>query len=376
MKRAAEIIKKPFVGIFISLLIGFLIGAVVLLAAGFSPIASYSAMFSGIFSKPKYITQVIIRSTPIILTGLSIAFAYKTGQFNIGAEGQFMIGAIFAVLVGLLCPLPPGIHFLAALVAGMLAAGLWGGIVGLLKSKFGINEVITGIMLNWIAMYINNYVVNIPVLKKPNTESTFEVLDSAKIIVLNTWKNSPEGRAQIMKNSALADVLIRSDLNYGILMAVAAAFAVWFILGRTTKGFELRAEGLNSDAAKFAGIDVQKNKIISMMIAGALAGMAGVISVTGAMPHRISLLAAQQGVGFDGISVALIAGANPFGTIFAGLLFGGLKYGSTTIQSKIGAPGEIINIVIGTIVFCVALSPAFRMFSEYLEKKGGKKHVG
>lgn len=373
MKKLANIIRKPYVGIAVSILIGFLIGAVVLLAAGFSPIKAYGAMFSGIFSRPKYIAQVIIRSTPIILTGLSIAFAYKTGQFNIGAEGQFIVGSVAAVIVGYLCPMPAGIHFLAVMLAGMLAAALWGGLVGLLKAKFGINEVITGIMLNWIAMYLNNYVIYNPALKKPNSESTYEVLDTCKIIVLNKWKNSAEGREVLMANETLADILIRSDLNYGIIIAVLAAIAVWFILNRTTKGFELRAEGFNSDASRFAGINVNRNKVISMMIAGALSGLAGVVAITGAMPHRISLLAAQQGIGFDGISVALIANASPFGTILAGFLFGGLKYGATSIQSKVGAPSEVINIVIGSIVYCVAISSAFRMFADYLEKKGEKK---
>lgn len=371
MKTLKNLLRRPLVGIFVSILMGFLVGAVVLVVAGYDPIAAYSAMFRGIFGKPKYLVQVLIRSTPIILTGLSVAFAFKTGLFNIGAEGQYIIGSLAAVLVGYLVPLPAGIHFVAVVLAAMAAAALWGALVGVLKAKFGIHEVITSIMLNWIALYLSNYFVTLPFLKKPGADASYEVLTSSWCVVLNNWKTSPAGREWLLggEHPVLADVLIRTDLNYGILVAVAAVAIVWFVLNRTTKGFELRAVGHNSDASKFAGINVKKNIVLSMAIAGLLAGLAGALMVTGTMPHRISTLAAQEGFGFDGISVALVANSSPWGCLLSGLLFGALKYGGASIQSEIGAPSEIINIVIGTIVFFVAMSSIFRMLADYLEKR-------
>lgn len=374
MKTVTKLLKRPMVGILISIVLGFIVGAFVLSIAGYNPLEAYGAMITGIFSKPKYLAQVVIRSTPLILTGLSVAFAFKTGLFNIGAEGQVLIGMVAALIVGYKFPMPPVIHFVAVAGAAMLAAALWGGIVGYLKSKLGIHEVITSIMLNWIALYLNNYFITMPWLKKPETESSFEALESSWIVILNHWKTSPEGRDWLLSGDhpILADVLIRSDINYGIIIAVVVAVIVWFILNRTTKGFELRAVGFNKAAAEFSGIDVKKNTVQSMMIAGALAGLAGAIIITGAMPHRITTLAVSPGYGFDGISVALIANSSPLGVILSGLLFGGLKYGGSAIQSAIGAPSEIINIVLGTIIFFIAMSGAYRMIADKLEKRRGK----
>lgn len=370
--KLQTLLKKPLTAAVMSVLAGFLIGAAALLFAGYNPFEAYAALFNGIFSKPRYLVQVVIRSTPLILTGLSVAFAYRTGLFNIGAEGQYILGSIAAVLVGAKLPLPPVLHFLACILAGMIAAGLWGAFAGLLKARSGINEVITCIMLNWIALYLNNYLINRPWLKKPGTEASYEAAETAWSVVLGQWKYSAGGKAWLAEHPALSDVLLRTDLNYGILIAILAAALVWFFLGRTTRGFELRAVGFNRDAARFAGIRIDRNIVLSMFCAGALAGLAGALTITGTMPHRITTLAAHEAYGFDGISVALIANLNPFGCILSGLLFGALKYGSASIQSVVQAPSEVINIVIGSIVYCIALASVFPMLADRLAKRGGK----
>ena len=375
MDTVQKWLKKPLTSIVISIVLGFVVGAVVLSVAGYNPLEAYAAMFRGIFSKPKYMAQVVIKSTPLILTGLSVAFAFKTGLFNIGAEGQYIIGSVAAVLVGAKLSLPPVLHFLAVVLAAMVAAGRWGCFAGFLKAKFGINEVITCIMLNWIALYFNNFMIQMPWLKKPGAEASYEVQRSAWSMVLGNYKATEEGRQALLANPTLADVVLKTDLNYGILFAILAALLVWFVLNRTCKGFELRSVGFNSDAARFAGINVNRNIMHSMFIAGALAGLAGALQMTGVMPHRISMLAAQEGYGFDGISVALIANSSPIGCIFSGLLFGGLKYGGSAIQSTTGAPSEVINIVIGTIVFFIAMSTMFRVLADKLAKRGGKRHA-
>lgn len=262
------------------------------------------------------------------------------------------------------------IHFIFVIVCAMLASGLWGGLVGFLKAKLGIHEVITSIMLNWIALYLNNYIINLPGVKKSGSEASHEVLTSSYSMVLGTWKTSPEGREYLSAHPLLSETVLKTDLNYGILIAVLVVAVIWFVLNRTTKGFELRAVGLGRDAAEFAGINVNRSIMTSMAVAGALAGLAGAMQITGTMPHRITILAAHEGFGFDGISVALIAGSNPVGCIFAGLLFGALKYGSSSIQSQIGAPSEIINITIGAIVFFIAMSSVFPMLAEKLSRRG------
>lgn len=370
--RLAALLKRPAAAAVLSVLIGLMVGAIVLAAAGYHPGEAYAALLTGIFSKPKYMVQVLIRSTPLILTGLSVAFAFKTGLFNIGAEGQYIIGSITAAMVGHFIALPPVLHFLFVIACAMLASGLWGGFIGWLKAKLGIHEVITSIMLNWIALYLNNYIITLPAVKKAGSEASKEVLTSSYNMVLGMWKTTPEGRAYLTERPFLLETVLKTDLNYGILIALLAVFIIWFVLRRTTKGYELRAVGLGRDAAEFAGIDVRRSLITSMAIAGALAGLAGAMQITGTMPHRITILAAHEGYGFDGISVALIAGANPIGCIFSGLLFGALKYGSSSIQSKVGAPSEIINITIGAIVFFIAMSSVFSMISERLGKRGGR----
>lgn len=374
MKQIEKALRRPITWILISIVMGFIVGAVVLTIAGYSPLAAYREMILGVFSKPKYMVQVIIRATPLIFTGLSISFAFKTGMFNIGAEGQAIMGMVTAAVVGYCIELPPVIHFIAVALAAIVVAGLWGALVGVLKAKFGIHEVISGIMLNWIALYFNNFMISMPWLKKPEAEASYEVLESSWLVVLNSWKTSDAGREWLLDGThpVLSDVLIRTDLNYGIFLAIAAAALVWFLLTRTTKGYEMRAVGSGADAARFAGINVNKNLILSLAIAGALAGLAGAVVITGTMPHRISVLTAQPGYGFDGISVALMANTSPFGVIASALLFAGLQYGGSSIQAELGAPSEIINIVIGTIIFFIAMSGAFRMLADYLEKRRGR----
>ncbi len=372
MIKFANLIKKPTAATLLSILFGFIVGAIVLMIAGYSPIEAYESLFHGVFSRPKYVAQTIITATPVIITGLSVAFAFKTGLFNIGAEGQFMMGSIMAAFIGYKLALPGIIHPIVVIIAAMAAGAVWGGIVGILKAKFGIHEVISSIMLNWIALYANNYYITLPSIKKPNTEASYEVLQSSFINVLYKFKTSPEGLAFFKEHKNLADVFLKTDINYGIVIAIIAAVVVWYILNKTTLGYSLRAVGFNKDAAEFAGINVKRNILVSMIISGAIAGLAGAVYITGMSPHRITVLSAHEGFGFNGLSVALIANSNPYACIPAGLLFGALKYGGGTIQSDIGAPSEIINIMIGTIVFFIGMSNLFTIISDLLKKRGGK----
>ncbi|MBN9648360.1 ABC transporter permease [Terrisporobacter glycolicus] len=359
MENSLKTKKKSFIDdavkfSFLSILLGLLVGAIVLIISGNSPIEAYGAMIEGIIGKPKYIAWTIIKATPYILTGLSIAFAFKTGLFNIGAEGQFIIGALVATVVGYSINLPAIIHIPLTIILAGLAGGLWGSIAGFLKSKFGINEVIATIMLNWIAFYLSNFMISSSFISVPNSEASVNIQDSASIGI--DWLKGLVGPA--------------TSVNWGIIISIVLVLVIWFILTKTTLGFELRAVGHNKDAAEYAGIDVGKSILKSMAIAGLLAGVAGAIQVMG-VTHNITVLAAQEGYGFDGIAVALIANSNPIGVIFSGLLFGAFKYGGIKMQS-VGAPSEVINIVIGAIVFFIALSNGLRMLYIKMKQKKAK----
>lgn len=367
-KLAIKLLNKPTTGIVISVLAGFLMGALVLAAAGYNPLEAYAVMFGGMFRKPKYVAQIIINAAPIILTGLSVTFAFKTGLFNIGAEGQYVIGTLTAAILGRYILLPRGIHPFVILVAAFVFGGLFGALAGFLKTKFGIHEVISTIMLNWIALYLNNFVLSLPGMKKEGTQASHEVAMSARLSILGEWKKTDAGRAFIKENGFWGDIL-RTDLHWGILIALVTVVVLWFFLKHTVHGFEMRAVGSNASAAEFAGINVNRSTLTSMFIAGGVAALAGAIQILGTNSFRISVLSMQEGYGWDGISVALIAHNNPLGTLLSGLLFSALKYGSGSIQSEIGAPSEIINIMIGTIVFCIALVSIFPMIADRLKRK-------
>lgn len=372
MRTTVKILKKPITSTIIAILCGFIVASVILAFAGYNPFETIAVMFRGIFARPKSITNVVIKATPIILTGLSVAFAFKTGLFNIGAEGQYVAGTVAATVVGISLNLPAAIQIPVVIISGVVAGAILGGLVGFLKAKFGIHEVITSIMFNWICFYLQNYVANSVMFHKPNTTGTFPINNSGYTVVLNNWKTSKEGIRTLKDNKILSEILLKTDLNYGIIIAVVMAILVSVLLYKTTKGFELRSVGFNPNASQCAGINVRKNILQSMLIAGAISGLAGALTITGMAPHNISTISVFENNGFNGLSVALIAGSSPIGCVFAGLLFSGLIFGGQSVQSEIGAPSEIINIMIGTIVFFVALTTIVPVLADRLAKRGNK----
>ncbi|SFR63012.1 ABC transporter permease [Anaeromicropila populeti] len=372
MDRLNKILKKQITATFIAIFFGFLVATVILAVAGYNPFEAFAVLFKGIFSRPKYMANVIIKATPIILTGVSVAFAFKVGLFNIGAEGQFIIGTVAAAMAGILLDLPAVLQFPLLILIGMAAGALYGAIIGFLKAKYGIHEVITGIMLNWIAFYFCNYIVNTHTFHQDNSTGSKNIREAGFDIIYN-WKKSAGGKSFLKENPTLMEIIGKTDLNIGIIFAIAAAIIITIVLNKTTKGFQLRAVGFNKDAAEFAGINIKKNMIHAMLIAGALSGLAGALMVTG-ISHKLSTLGTFENYGFNGLSISLIATNSPIGCIFAGLLFAGLLYGGGSIQSEIGAPSEIINIMIGTIVFFVALSRFIPVLVDKYGRRGGK-HV-
>lgn len=374
MDKTAKILKKPFTMTLLAVICGFIAAGIILAAAGYPPLHSLGVLLQGIFSGPKQISNVIIKSTPLILTGIGVAFAFKTGLFNIGAEGQFIVGCVASTTVGIVCDFPPVIQIPLVIVSGVLAGALLGGIIGFLKARFGIHEVLTSIMFNWIALYFSNFVCNLKTFHKPETMGTYPINESGYTMVLGKWKSTKAGKDVLLSNDFLRDTLFKTDVNVGILVAILLALLVSFLLYKTTKGFELRAVGSNRYAAEFTGINVRRNILHSMIISGGICGLAAALYISGNAPHGIATLAAFENTGFNGLGVCLIAASSPVGCIFAGLLFGGLLYGGQSLQYQIGAPSEIINIVIGIIVFFVALTHIVPLLVDKFAK-GGLKHA-
>ena len=369
MSKLEKFLRGRLAAAIFAVLVGFVISAVVLAAAGYDPIGSFVALFNGAFGRPKYIANVFIKATPILLTGVSVAFAFKTGLFNIGAEGQYILGTVLATIVGVKLNLPMPIQVPIVLLAGVAGGAALGAFVGWLKAHFGIHEVITSIMCNWIAFYLCNFVVMSDTFHKPNSQSALQVSASSYTMILGNWKKSAAGKEFLAGIPWLREVLLKTDLNAGFIIAVVVAVLISWVLTRTKLGYELRAVGFNRDAARFSGISVERNVVLSMLISGAICGLAGALSITGTSPHTITLLAAMESYGFNGMSVAFIAACSPIGCIPSSILFAALIYGGMSVQQVMGAPSDIINIMIGTIVFFTALPGIAPLLADRLARK-------
>lgn len=349
----------------ISILLGFLVGAIVLSISGYDPIEGYQALFQGIFKTPRNLGWAIVSSTPIILTGLGVCFAFQTGLFNMGAEGQFIIGTVVGFLVGYRLPLPPILHPIVAIILAMIAGALYGAIAGYIKARFGIHEVISTIMLNWIAFYFQNFVGY--AYQQPNSMGTFDVLDSAKITMFD--------RATVKNFGPFFSKFFKAPIHFGTILAIIAVIVVWYILNKTVLGYELKAVGLNREASEYGGIDSGKKIVQSMSISGAICALAGVTQVLG-FTYAISIISAMDNYGFDGLAVSLLAGNNPIGVIFSGLFFGSLKYAGSNIQRVMGVPTELINIIIGTIILFTAVPLVFRIIrAKFRNRKNAKNQL-
>ncbi len=283
-------------------------------------------------------SESLVAATPYIFAGLSVALAFRSGLFNIGAEGQLWIGAICSVWVGYsIKGLPPFIHLPLALLAGAVGAGLWGALPGLLKAKTGAHEVINTIMMNYIAYRLSDWLLHGPMMRPGYNPISPDILPSA---YLPQFFESP----------------IR--FHAGFFLALAVAVLVWWFLFKTTLGFEIRTVGANPDAAKYAGMSITKNFVLAMGLAGALAGLAGANEVLG-LNHNLAS-AFSSGYGFDAIALALLGQCHPTGVVLAALLFGFLRSGATGMQSHAGIPIDIISIIQALVIIFVAAPAIIR----------------
>ncbi len=258
------------------------------------------------------VCAVLVGSTLDLPMVISVAFAFKTGMFNIGAEGQYVAGAVCAVLVGSTLDLPMVLQVPVVILAGIAGGAAIGAITGFLKARFGIHEVITAIMLNWTMLYLNNFVVNSEMFHRPSSTSSIPVNPSSYTMILPEWKLTDPGLETLRNVPWLYDFLVKAVVIIAFIVAILVAIAIWFVLDRSKLGFELRAVGFNRDAAEFAGMPVERNTVLAMVLAGGISGLAGALMITGIQPHCISTLAAFENYGFNGFSVALIAGRRAY----------------------------------------------------------------
>lgn len=328
--------KEATLGL-VAVLLGLIAGAILMALTGNNPLAGYMYLFRGGLMNIERIGNTLATATPLILTGLAVAFAFKTGLFNIGAAGQMLFGGLCATAVGLTFPWAKIFLLPTVVLAAIVGGALWGVIPGLLKAKFNVHEVVSSIMMNWIAYWTVYYVV------PGYFKGDFLETESKKI-----------SSAASLKVQWLTDLFNGSYINLGFFLAVIAVVIIAFILNRTTLGYELKAVGFNRHAAQYAGIRSERNIVLSMMIAGALAGLGGAAFYVGyASNMQIGVLPSQ---GFDGIAVSLLGANSPWGVFFASIFFGLLHSGKGFMNAMTKIPPEIADTIIATIIYFAATS--------------------
>jgi simple sugar transport system permease protein len=314
-----------------AVLLAAVIGAVILWISGAPPIRAYSALLNGAFGSASAWQRTLEKATPLIFSGLAVAFAFKAGLFNIGAQGQLLFGALAAAAVGFgIKGMPPLLHAPLALLVGGLAGALYGAIPGALKTYTGAHEVITTIMLNYIAINITDYLADGP----------FKDTSGGNIVA----------RTPMIEESARIGTI--GSIPIGFIIAVIAAAIVWWLLWNTTFGYEIRTVGLNPHAARYAGMKVARTVILTMVVSGLLAGIGGAIETQGVVFRYQPGF--NAGLGFDGITIALLGKTHPFGVIPAAILVGAMDAGASQMQFDAGVAKEITDVIQALILFFVA----------------------
>lgn len=309
---------------------------------------AYVALFQGAIVDPtastfakavRPLTETMTWSVPLILAGLGLAVGFRAGLFNIGAQGQIILGAVFGGYIGFAFGLPPVLHLLLAIIAAALGGAIWAGIAGFLKARTGANEVIVTIMLNNIAVYLVAYLLTTTAFKREGS-------------------NNPQSPP--IESTAIYPRLLGDDfrLHAGFLLAIVATVFVWWLMDRSTLGFQFRAVGANPSAARTAGININRIYLLVMITSGALAGLAGSAQVLGT--EKVLTAGVAASFGFDAITVALLGRSKPLGTFLAGLLFGALRAGGFAMQSRTGTPIDIVLVVQSLVVLFIAAPPLVR----------------
>ena len=354
LRTALDAMLVPFLAIFTAVILGGIIIAVV---RG-NPFLAYYGLIQGSFGSAKALSETAVWATPYIFAGLAVALAFKGGLFNIGAEGQLALGAVFSALIGYALPewlgtdIPAIIHLPLAIILGMAAGAFWAAIVGFLKAYTGGHEVINTIMMNYIALNTTSYLLNGPMKDRD--------------------PNNVIARTPLIAESARMPAIFEGfRIHWGFILALIVAFIVWWLLNRTTLGFEIRTVGANPDAAKYAGVNVKRIIIITMTLSGMLAGMAGALEVTGLnFRHELGF---SIGYGFDAIAIALLGKSHPLGIVLASILFAAMRNGATRMQFLTQLPVDLISVLQALILLFVAADAIIRYI--YRIKAKGERVV-
>lgn len=352
---------SDFISAFLAILFGLLFGLIIIIFSNPSNAAGgFIAMLTGGFDDGlSSFGRVLNNAVPITMTGLSVGFAFKTGLFNIGTPGQFITGAFVAIWIGIKWTfLPPSLHWLVAMLGGMLTGGIWALVPGVLKAYFNVNEVISSIMMNYIGMYGVNYLV-----------ATF-IYDTMRA------QSLPVAASAVIPKMGMDTIFSGSTANGGILIAVLCVIIVYVILNKTTFGYELKACGFNKDAAKYAGINEKRNIVTSIVIAGMLAGLGGALLYLGGTGKYITVIDELAPEGFNGIAVALLGMNNPIGILFAGIFVAYMNYGGFVMQLH-GFVPQIVDIIVSCIIYFAAFSMMVKiLINQWRLKRHNAKEGG
>lgn len=326
----------------LSVIIGLLFGAIIMLAFDYDPVLGYKALWDGAFGNPFNLGQTIRAATPLILTGLGFSIAYTAGFFNIGLSGQALCGWLASVWVALSMPEAPKTVVLPlAILAGAISGAAFAAIPGILKAFFNTSEVIVTIMLNYVSVYSSDYLVR---------NVLTDQADATPLI----------GENAHLKVQSLTEMTNNSTIHGGIFIALAMVIIIYILMERTNVGFELKAVGMNKFAANYSGMNAKKNIILAMVLSGFLAGLGGVMNGLGEFRNIFLTNGVAPAIGFDGMAVALLGGLNPIGIVLSSILLGGLQTGKTVMSMVAKIPQEIVGIVSAAIIFFVGANYVIR----------------
>lgn len=329
--------KQPVIHVLCIALLTILAAVILILLSNASPLEAASMFFQGIFGSPASFAEVFVKATPLILAGLGCAIAFKTGFFNIGAEGQFYMGALAASWVALnLTALPGFVRILVAIAAGFIFGGVWAFIAAILKAKFKISEIIVTIMLNYIAINLVGLAVR-----------TF-MMDPA---------GSVPQSARIEASAGFSYLFPPTRIHAGFFIAVVVVLIIWFVMEKTTIGYEIKVVGFNRRAAECNGISAMKNIILSAFLSGGLAGLAGVIEILGIQKKLLEGISSD--CGYTAVLIALMASNHPVGVLFAAVGFAAMQVGANSMQRQMGIPSAIVNILMGLVVLLILSKQIF-----------------
>ena len=346
LRRIGRAVAVPLTAVLFALLIG----ALILALSGANPFFAYRALWEGAFGHTKAFSRTLEKSTPLIFSGLAVAFAFKAGLFNIGGQGQLLFGAMASAIAGFAIDgLPTLIHAPLALLIGAVAGGLYGALAGALKTYTGAHEVIATIMLNYIAINITDYLANGPFKAEGIIARTPEVARSAILPPLGI-------------------------IPFGFILGLIMAVLVWWLLQKMTIGYEIRTVGQNPHAAKYAGMRVSRTVVLTMFLSGLLAGMGGSVETLGVVGRYQPGF--NAGLGFDGITIALLGKTNPFGVIPAAILVGAMRAGASKMQFEAGVSAEIVDVILALMLFFVAADSIVRTLIRVKEEEGERITLG